>query len=68
MTHRFRPLPAATKRSELARTAQWSVVRGVRVASAMPLRKSWYRVTIDGLTTGETVELRIDFGLGFVGE
>ena len=56
-----------TMPSEPGRAAEWSVVRDVRVTSSMPLPKSWYRVTIDGLTTGETVELRINFGLGFVG-
>lgn len=33
----------------------------------LPLSAGWYRLTISGLSDLETIELRLDFGLGFVG-
>jgi GT2 family glycosyltransferase len=40
---------------------------GITLGSQFPLRPGWYRLKISGIEHHEIVEVRLDFGLGFVG-
>jgi O-antigen biosynthesis protein len=51
----------------LRQEIRWTCEQPIQVASRFPLRAGWHRLRIAHLDAGETVELRLDFGLGFVG-
>jgi len=67
MTPQYKPLHASAASTADIFGGDLTSQAGARLVSALPLRAGWYRVKISGLEFAEVVELRLDFGLGFVG-